>query len=333
MIVHPNEAGLAQALHALQQGQVIGLPTETVYGLAADAEQDAAVAQIYARKGRPRNHPLIVHVHDAQVAQHFAAELPDFARVLMQAFWPGPLTLIVPRRAGVAEAAAAGHATVGLRSPSHPVARRVLQLGLAAEPPVRGIAAPSANRFGRVSPTRASHVQEELGADLLVLDGGDCDVGIESTIVDCSRGRPVVLRPGHITAEQIAQTTGLPVAGLEDEEQAADVPQAPGTLTAHYAPQAKVRLMDAEAIQTALHVLGAQGRDLAVYARTPVRSASPQVTVQRMPATAQATAQELFRVLRDFDAQGVKLIWVETPPPTAEWDGVRDRLARAAASA
>lgn len=335
MIASPTPDAIAQAVAALQQAQLIGLPTETVYGLAADALQAEAVAKIFERKGRPADHPLIVHVADRAGAAHFASDIPAFATALMQAFWPGPLTLIVPRRAGVAEVAAAGQKTIGLRCPSHPVAQQILRACHSASPPVWGVAAPSANRFGRVSPTTALHVAQEFGDDLLVIDGGPCDVGIESTIVDCSRGQPVLLRPGHIGAAQIAEATGMEVldphtavARLDQQE-----PKAPGTLTAHYAPSATVRLMAASDIAAALGMLGEQAKHIAVYARTPVKNPSGDVLLRRMPQSPEAVAHELFSVLRECDAQGVKLIWIEEVPSEAAWDGVRDRLQRAAASA
>lgn len=336
MIAPPTPEAIAQAVTALQQGKLIGLPTETVYGLAADALQPQAVAQIFQRKGRPADHPLIVHVAQASGADYFAAEIPAFAKALMAAFWPGPLTLIVPRRVGVADAAAAGYDTIGLRCPSHPVAQRILQACQQATPPVWGVAAPSANRFGRVSPTAAAHVQAEFGQDLLVVDGGACDVGIESTIVDCSRGQPVVLRPGHIRVEQIAKVTGMVVLDSQTALSLLDQqpePKAPGTLTAHYAPSATVRLMSAAEIDAALRVLGEQAKHIAVYARAALPRYSPALVMRSMPASPEATAHELFSVLREFDAQGVQLIWIEAVPDEALWDGVRDRLQRAAASA
>ena len=330
-------ASVASAAQALRSGALVGLPTETVYGLAADASSDAAVAQIFAAKGRPNDHPLIVHVADASGIAHFAREVPAFAQALVDAFWPGPLTLILPRLEGVANAATGGQDSVGLRCPAHPVAHAVLQACAApgdapdlGGPPVWGLAAPSANRFGRVSPTTALHVQEELGQDLLVLDGGPCGVGIESTIVDCTRGVPVLLRPGAITRAQIAAACGI--EPLSKEELPALTPRASGTLEAHYAPSAKVRLMDAKALQTALDLLGADAAHLAVYARAPLRSPSSQVLIRRMPDDAQATARQLFAVLRSFDDAGVRLIWVEPPPDTPAWEGVRDRLQRAAAA-
>lgn len=326
-----DPAAIAAAAQALQQGALVGLPTETVYGLGADATNEAAVAKIFAAKGRPSDHPLIVHVADATGVAHFASDVPAFAQQLMQAFWPGPLTLILPRRPDVGAAAAGGQDSIGLRCPAHPVAHALL---LAARTlGVHGVAAPSANKFGRVSPTSAAHVQSEFGDSLLVLDGGACEVGIESTIIDCTRGVPVLLRPGQISREQVQAACGLKL--LSKEELAAPSPRASGTLESHYAPNAKVRLMNAKALQAALDVLGpelAGGQaTIAVYARAVLRLPSSRVLYRRMPDDAAAAAQQLFAVLRDFDAQGVKLIWIEPPPDTPAWEGVRDRLTRAAA--
>jgi len=321
-----------QAARALRDGELVGIPTETVYGLAADATSDAAVAKIFAAKGRPSDHPLIVHLaagpRGQEALSRFALPLPPFAEKLVRAFWPGPLTLIVARQPGVAAAAAGGHDTIGLRCPSHPVAKALL--AACAEQGVPGVAAPSANRFGRVSPTTALHVQQEFGDSLLVIDGGPCEVGIESTIVDCSRGAPVLLRPGAITRTQIEVACG---ERLRDKhELAAPDPRASGTLEAHYAPSAKVRLMDAKALQTALDLLGPDAAHIAVWSRSPLKSRSQRVLQRRMPDDATATAQQLFAVLRAFDAEGVKLIWIEAPPAGPDWEGVRDRLQRAAAA-
>ncbi len=330
-------ASVETAVRALRSGALLGLPTETVYGLAADADNDAAVAQIFAAKGRPSDHPLIVHVADASAVAHFASAVPVFAQALVNAFWPGPLTLILPRRPDRARAATGGQDSVGLRCPAHPVAQAVLhacaQDGPAlAGAPVWGVAAPSANRFGRVSPTTAAHVQAELGDALLVLDGGPCAVGIESTIVDCTRGVPVLLRPGAITRAQIEAACGM--RPLSKEELPALTPRASGTLLAHYAPNAKVRLMDARALQAGLDLLGQDAAHLAVYARTPLRTAkgAQGVQLRRMPDNAEATAAELFAVLRELDNQGTRLLWIESPPDTPDWEGVRDRLQRAAAA-
>ena len=324
-------ASIAAAAQALRSGALLGLPTETVYGLAADASSDAAVAKIFAAKGRPSDHPLIVHVADASGIAHFASAVPAFAQALVDAFWPGPLTLILPRRAGVASAATGGQGSVGLRCPAHPVALAVLR-ACAAEG-VWGVAAPSANRFGRVSPTTAAHVQSEFGAvlpDLLVLDGGACSVGIESTIVDCTRGAPVLLRPGAITRAQIEAACGQRL--LSKEELEAHTPRASGTLLAHYAPSAPVRLMDAAALQAAWDARSADAPALAIYARAPLQHGTAPATLHAMPASAKATAAELFAQLRQFDEQGAYEIWIETPPGTPDWEGVRDRLQRAAAA-
>ena len=316
-----------EAARRIQEGSLVGFPTETVYGLGADASSDAAVAGIFAAKGRPSDHPLIVHVASASQVSDYASDVPAFAQRLIAAFWPGPLTVILPRKPGVAAAAAGGQNSIGLRCPAHPVALAFLTACQT------GVAGPSANRFGRVSPTTAEHVAQEFGDELLVLDGGPCAVGIESSIVDCTRGRPVLLRPGVLTRDQLQAACGEPVLNKEDvQAEAGSTPRASGTLEAHYAPNAKVRLMDAAALQTALDLLGTDAAHIAVYARSVPRTASAQVLVRRMPDDALATAQQLFAVLRDFDAQGARLIWIETPPADMAWDGVRDRLGRAAAS-
>ncbi|MBC5763583.1 L-threonylcarbamoyladenylate synthase [Ramlibacter albus] len=320
---------IAQAARRLAAGELVAFPTETVYGLGADASRDDAVAKIFAAKGRPSDHPLIVHVPEASAATRFASEVPPVAAKLMAAFWPGPLTLILPRKPDAGKAAAGGHATIGLRCPAHAVAHALLLACAQQDPPVPGLAAPSANKFGRVSPTTAQHVASEFGDSLMVLDGGACPVGIESTIVDCTRGIPVLLRPGILTPAQIEAACGERLR-LPSELEGA-TPRASGTLESHYAPHAKVRLMDAKSIQTALDVLGTEAPRIAVYSRTPMRARSENVLRRRMPDGAPETAQQLFAVLRDFDAAGVQLIWVETPPIGPEWDGVRDRLQRASA--
>ena len=323
-------ASVQAAAEALARGELLGLPTETVYGLAADADNDAAVAQIFAAKGRPSNHPLIVHVADSTAITRYAKEVPLFAQQLIDAFWPGPLTIIVPRLPQAAVASTGGQDSVGLRCPAHPVAQAVLAACQRLSSPVWGVSAPSANKFGRVSPTTAQHVAAEFGDDLLVLDGGACTVGIESTIVDCTRGVPVLLRPGAITRADIERACGL--RPLSKEELPAHTPRASGTLLAHYAPNAKVRLMDAKQLQAALDVLGSDARHIALYHRSPLASASPHILKRSMPSNAVDAARELFGTLRELDAKGVKLIWIESPPDTPEWEGVYDRLQRAAAA-
>jgi L-threonylcarbamoyladenylate synthase len=320
---------LAIAARLLASGGLVAFPTETVYGLGARADDDAAVAAIFAAKGRPADHPLIVHVASLAQALPFAGTLPPVARRLMEALWPGPLTLIVPRAPGVAAAAAGGHASIGLRCPAHPVALALLaatqRLG------VPGLAAPSANRFGRISPTLASHVVAEFGDALLVLDGGPCDVGIESAIVDCTESGPVLLRPGSLTRAQIEAAACVPLC-----DRHAGSPRASGTLEAHYAPRAKLRLMSSQALRKALQPPSQLAAGVAVYSRSvqmPLGGRSPSIPHWRtMPGDAAAAGHELFAVLRELDTPGVHLIWVEQPPDTPDWEGVRDRLQRASAA-
>ncbi len=332
MILSANEATIAQAAQALRDGQLLGLPTETVYGLAANATDDAAVAKIFVAKGRPSDHPLIVHVASVAQVPLFAVQVPDFAQKLMAAFWPGPLTLILPRKSGVAAASAGGQDSIGLRCPSHPVAQALLQAAWALG--VSGVSAPSANRFGRVSPTTAAHVQSELGPELLILDGGDCEVGIESTIIDCTRGEPVLLRPGQITRAQIEAACGRAVRGKDAPQEVSGqaAPRASGTLESHYAPRAKVRLMTAQDITAKLLALGPHANNLGLWTNErPEVSAGAGVLWREQATTAEKAAHDLFSVLRDLDARGVTQIWVQQPPDTPEWEGVRDRLQRAAA--
>ncbi len=317
-----------RAAHELAAGGLVAFATETVYGLGARADQDTAVGGIFRAKGRPADHPLIVHVTDAQAARAFAAEpMPDFATRLMAAFWPGPVTLVVPRRDGVATAAAGGRPTVGLRCPDHPVARALLRRAFALG--VAGVAAPSANRFGRVSPTRASHVLAEFGADLLVLDGGDCREGIESTIVDCSRDEPYLLRPGTTSCAAIEAVLGRPLRAPD-----ADAPRVSGSLESHYAPQAEVHLRPADdlASRVAEAARALAPALLGVYSRVEPSGTGANVRYRAMPDNVRQVAHELFAVLRQFDTDGVSQIWVEMPPEGADWDGVRDRLRRSAAS-
>ena len=322
-----DPAAVRAAAALLAAGELVAFPTETVYGLGARADDDAAVARIFAAKGRPADHPLIVHVADMASALAFADTLGSAAQRLMSAFWPGPLTVIVPRRAGWGAAAAGGQDSIGLRMPAHPVALALLRAAAALGVP--GVAAPSANRFGRVSPTTAAHVAQELGPALCVLDGGACDVGIESAIVDCTRDRPALLRPGQLSRAQIEQVLGQ--ALMEADEAS---PRASGTLASHYAPRASVVLVDAPVLQQRLQSAPEAAAGVAVYSRVApgaTAGAGPGWVHRAMPDDAAAMAHELFAVLRELDAAGVSAIWVETPPPGPDWDGVRDRLQRAAA--
>ena len=322
-----DAASIAQAVQTLVAGGLLGLPTETVYGLAADATNEQAIAGIFAAKGRPADHPLIVHVAGAEQVPVFASEVPAFAQRLMDAFWPGPLTLILPRREGVATASAGGQNSIGLRCPSHPVAQALLQTCAASG--LAGLSAPSANKFGRVSPTTAAHVQSEFGDALLILDGGACEVGIESTIVDCTRGVPVLLRPGRITRDQIEAACGVSLQDPQTLTQAA--PKASGTLESHYAPRAKVRVMPGDELHQRLQTLGVHANNLGVWSRAAPADLSAGVLWRAQAPQAEQAAHDLFAVLRALDARGVMQIWVEQPPETPEWEGVADRLRRAAA--
>ncbi len=326
---------ITAAAQRLAAGRLVAFPTETVYGLGANASDDSAVAKIFATKNRPVSHPLIVHIAAQSEAHHFAVDVPDFAQALMSRFWPGPLTLILKRRDGVANASAGQHPTIGLRCPDHPVALALLRA--AAGLGVHGISGPSANPFGRISPTTADHVaalfaDTVLHEPLLVIDGGACSVGIESTIIDCTRRAPVLLRPGGLDAAAIAQACGRRVLMPTDEIAAAiDAPHAPGTLAQHYKPRAHVRLMNLASLQAGLDVLGEDAKNLAIYARGAIQMRSSAVILRRMPDDAAACAQQLFATLHAFDDAKVKLIWIEAPPNDAAWDGVRDRLMRASA--
>ena len=356
MVLDPHDpAALARCERALRAGQLLGLPTETVYGLAADACNAQAVAQIFSAKGRPADHPLIVHVADLDGglsgARFFSREIPRFAMALMQAFWPGPLTLILPRQAGVADAATGGQDSVGVRCPAHPVAQALLRAlrQSAGGQVVWGLAAPSANRFGRVSPTTAAHVHSEMNAGLapeaaqalLVLDGGPCGVGIESTIVDCTRGVPVLLRPGAVGVAALAEACGQRVWTPQEMAAGAPAPRASGTLAAHYAPQARVRLWPLADLQAALQPLARAAHEgggrIGVYMRSrPDLDQAPdaaQWLLRAMPPDATRTAQELFAVLRAFDDARVSQIWIEAAPDSEDWAGVADRLQRASAAA
>ncbi|QJR13394.1 L-threonylcarbamoyladenylate synthase [Usitatibacter palustris] len=314
-------ATVAEAARLLAAGELVAIPTETVYGLAADAANPAAVAKIFTLKGRPADHPVIVHVGSAKALDAWAIDIPEAARKLAAAFWPGPLTMILAKAKGVHASVTGGQATVGLRCPSHPVAQALLaefaKVGSGA------FAAPSANRFGHVSPTTVGHVRDEFGPDLPVLDGGPCEVGIESTIVDLSRGTAVLLRPGAITREQIAAIVG------EVRERDSEAPRASGTLASHYAPHTPLELVDEHALEPRVRAAVARGERVAVLARGPAR-ASAATSWHSAPESAAAYAHDLYANLRLLDASGAGLILVEAPPRDAAWDAVNDRLARAA---
>ena len=318
-------AAIAAAARLLEQGALVALPTETVYGLGADAENPDAVARIYAAKGRPQDHPVIVHLAPDAELDHWAADIPLEAHQLAAAFWPGPLTMILKRAANIPDAVSGGQDTVGLRCPSHPVAIALLQAFKGGK---GGIAAPSANKFGNVSPTTAQHVRDEFGADgtvAAVLDGGQSTVGIESTIVDLSRlatHGPVLLRPGHISAEAIAAVIDLLPAAPD-----AAAPRASGTLESHYAPHTPVAMQDSASVQATLARLAGAGRKVALIHYSDMPPAHASIC---LPAAPDGFAHALYAALRRMDTAGADIILVQAPPQGGAWLGVNDRLRRAA---
>ncbi|MBU6488799.1 MAG: threonylcarbamoyl-AMP synthase, partial [Burkholderiales bacterium] len=260
-----SDAQIDEAAALLDAGELVAFPTETVYGLGGDAESPAAVARIYAAKGRPANHPVIVHLAPHGDPQYWVAHLPSDARKLIEAFWPGPLTLILERAPHIPDAVSGGQTSVGLRCPSHRVAQRLLEAFSARRGGHGGVAAPSANRFGHVSPTTAQHVRDEFGEAIHVIDGGPCDVGIESTILDLSRGFPALLRPGRVTPLEIAAVLG--VAPRLPDGSDATAPRASGTLKAHYAPRTPLALLPFAALEPMLGEASTAGVRVALVAR------------------------------------------------------------------
>ncbi len=319
-----GEQQIEQAARLLEQGRLVAFPTETVYGLGADAENSVAVASIYAAKGRPQDHPVIVHLAPEGRLDYWACDIPQEARALAQAFWPGPLTMILKRAPGIPDDVSGGQDTIGLRCPSHPVAVALLRAFKGGQ---GGVAAPSANKFGHVSPTLAEHVRHEFtrGELALVLDGGAAHVGIESTIVDLSRlatHGPVLLRPGHIGADEIEAVIGRRPAAPD-----AAAPRASGTLESHYAPRTPVVLQDAADLAATLERLAAGGRKAALIHFSEVPAAHADIL---LPADPGGYAHRLYAALRAMDGVGADVILVETPPQDAAWLGVNDRLRRAA---
>jgi L-threonylcarbamoyladenylate synthase len=327
----PRGVDVARAARALAAGGLVAFPTETVYGLGADASNAAALGRVFDVKGRPRNHPLIVHLADAALLSEWSAELPEVGRELAARFWPGPLTLIVRRSERVSPAATGGKPTVGLRVPSHPMALALLRhFG-------GGVAAPSANRFGRISPTTADHVAAELGGDVdYLLDGGACEVGVESTIVDVSRGLPVLLRTGGVPRAALEAVIG-PLASPESLALAAGpAPAAPGTLASHYAPEALlVAVAVAEVPSTiAAHLQRQPSARLAVLAPAAAFAAWPplpaHIHARPLPDEPAAMARELYAAMRDLDAAGFDVIVAALPAEVGLGEAVADRLRRAA---
>ena len=322
---HLDHAAIELAARALEAGDLVAFPTETVYGLGADAENPAAVAAIYAAKGRPQDHPVIVHLAPDAPLEYWASDIPPEAHALAGAFWPGPLTMILRRAPNIPAAVSGGQDTVGLRCPSHPVAIALLRAFKAGR---GGVAAPSANKFGAVSPTLAQHVRDEFGADgsvAMVLDGGASAVGIESTIVDLSRlstHGPVLLRPGSISSDAIAAVIDR-VPGAPDVA----APRASGTLESHYAPYTPVAMQESAQLLQTIASLSNAGRKVALihYSDMPGTHAA-----LRLPATPAGFAHALYAALRAMDGHGADVILVEAPPQGGDWLGVNDRLRRAA---
>lgn len=327
MLTAPGlEGEVARAVALLRAGELVAFPTETVYGLGADASNPAAVAKIFAAKGRPADHPLIVHLPDAAALDAWAREVPDAARQLATAFWPGPLTLILKRQPHVPDAVTGGQDTVGLRVPNHPLALTLLRAFSDAQ--FRGLAAPSANRYGRISPTSAAHVRAELGTAVpLVLDGGPCAVGIESTIVDLSSGTPRILRPGAISAVDIARALGQTLSAAKPTS---DAPRVAGSTAAHYAPRTPLRLVGGDQLADTIRAELAAGLRIAVLAITASPVTANNLTWHAAPADPAAYAHDLYAGLRALDEARHDLLLVEAPPAKPAWLAIADRLQRAA---
>ena len=330
---------LRRAAERLAQGGLVAFPTETVYGLGGDAENPAAIAAIYQAKGRPSNHPVIVHVAPEADLTYWARSVPPAARALVQAFWPGPLTLILPRAAGIPPAVSGGQDSIGLRCPSHPVAQALLRRFAQIKGGNAGVAAPSANKFGQVSPTQAAHVRSEFPEldeeALLVLEGGPSQVGIESTIVDLSRLEqgvgPVLLRPGHITADELAVVLGVMPSR---PDQAA--PRVSGSLKAHYAPRTPLTLVSRARLPEVLTEAVQRGERVAVavFPPAPMKAvpADDRLSWHLCASDRGEYAHRLYALLRDLDAHGYDRIVMEAPPSTPAWQAINDRLSRAAAA-
>lgn len=319
---------IAQAADLLRQGRLVAFPTETVYGLGADASNPDAVAAIFKAKGRPADHPLIVHIADIDSLGDWASEVPETALKLADRFWPGPLAMILNKKPEVPLAVTGGQQTVGLRMPDHPVALALLKsFG-------GGIAAPSANRFCRISPTQAKHVSEELGDAVdIILDGGSCQVGVESTIIDLSGSKPRLLRPGHITRQEIEAV--LQIELLMPSTPAAPAPEiseqirAPGMMTVHYAPTTPAIRCSAEQLPDKIRQLIGDGKRIGLLSYQLEIMEINQIRVLRLPEQAGNYAQSLYAALRELDSLQLDLILVEQPPQTEPWQAINDRLSKA----
>ncbi len=311
-----------QAVEALREGEVVAFPTETVYGLGADAQNPDAVRKIFELKGRPATHPLIIHIDHPRALERWALDVPAAAAALAERFWPGPLTLVLRRAPAVDLAITGGQDSVAVRMPGHPVAQQLLRAFGS------GIAAPSANRYGRISPTRPEHVREEFGDRVrIVLDGGDCKIGLESTIVSFVDTVPRILRPGTLTLSQL-RVVVPDVQGGPD----ALAPRVPGSDAKHYAPQTPLSIVAARTLEEVVHQLTETHERVAVLAMRPPRVANKFMTWINAGRRADLYARELYVNLRTLDKSGAREILVEEVPAGEQWDAVRDRLRRAASA-
>lgn len=312
---------IGQAAEILRQGGLVAIPTETVYGLGADARNPDALRKIFAAKGRPQDHPLIVHLADISQLTEWACDISETAMILAKTFWPGPMTLILKKSPHVNDLVTGRQDTIGLRIPNHPVALELLkQYG-------GGIAAPSANRFGHISPTTAQAVYEELGDAVdMILEGGQCEVGVESTIVDVSGEHPVILRPGMIRSSQIEQVLHQQI-GTKGK----NAPRVSGSLESHYAPTTKTRLVATDQLTAVLQAVQEDQLPLAVVGFNHINVTNSQIQFITMSRSADTYAHDLYRVLRDLDKENLREIIIEAVPESPEWDAIRDRLQRATA--
>ncbi len=320
--IRATQIELDSAVQALRDGDVVAFPTETVYGLGANAQHASALQKIYTLKGRPTTHPLIVHLDSARFLHRWAREVPTAAQRLAERFWPGPLTLVLPKADGVLDLVTGGQDSIALRVPAHPMAQQLLTAFGG------GIAAPSANRYGHVSATRAEHVREEFGVAVrVVLDGGECKVGLESTIVACLDGSVRLLRPGAITLSQLREAVGEVHSGA-----VADSPRTPGSTRAHYAPSTPLRLVAEGQFEREVALLAAAGQRIGVLAQRPPLGSYPHVTWINGGSRPDAYGHDLYAHLRTLDHAGASCLLVQEVPRDERWDAIRDRLTRAAAA-
>ena len=322
-VVRATQVEIETAVQALRDGELVAFPTETVYGLGANAQNPAAVRKIFEIKGRPQNHPVIVHLDSPRYLHRWVREVPESATRLAEAFWPGPLTMVMRRAPNVHDVITGGQDTIAIRVPAHPMAQQLLTAFGG------GIAAPSANRYGRLSPTRAEHVREELGEAIrVILDGGECQIGLESTIVSFETAGTVrLLRPGSVTAGQMRAIVGDLLVGADSVS-----PRVPGSTATHYAPTTPLTIVPSGEIDAQADASSSGGRRVAVLAqRLPLRS-HKYVTWINAGRRPESYGRDLYTNLRTLDKAGCQRILVQDVPDGERWDAIRDRLLRAATS-